>query len=506
MTKSKGETMDLRPNVSIDNSSKPSKTMALIALAIAFALPFILVKSFPHKHQMMPASSSLSQNQNFHSSIPPINKKEFLKPVSRDIASRDISDNSLTKNALPHISQNKNNIVNSNKQVKTETVPTPSPSQQKLQELTNRKTQEITWKTIQTRSGDSLASVFKRLGISPQTLQSIMKDNPHTKVLSHLKTNEQLKFLINKHLLEKMILPLSSTQYLEVYREGQHFKVKINTRKMNTQNNLITATVQGSMYNTAKRHNIPYKLIQQMSQIFTWDINFARDVRGGDQFTIIYKAFYIGDKLVGTGDIQAVSYKTRNKTYQAILHTSKNGQSDYYTPEGRSLRKAFDRYPLQFSHISSTFSLSRYHPLLHYRRPHKGIDLAARIGTPIHATGDGRIEIIGRQSGYGNMIKINHNNLYSTIYGHMLRFQKGLSRGEFVKRGQVIGYVGQTGLASGPHCHYEFHINHQPKNPTTIDLPRGFPISPREMAFFKINTAKLLNQLNTFGSQQLAKR
>src|SRR5690606_13274252 len=131
---------------------------------------------------------------------------------------------------------------------------------------------------------------------------------------------------------------------------------------------------------------------------------------------------------------------------------------------GESFKKAFSHYPIKFSHISSTFSNSRYHPLLHYRRAHKGIDLAASIDTPILAVGDGTISTIGRHNGYGNMIKIKHDNTYSTLYGHMLRFAKGISKGSRVKRGQVIGYVGQTGLASGPHCHYELHVHNQPRN------------------------------------------
>lgn len=303
-----------------------------------------------------------------------------------------------------------------------------------------------------------------------------------------------------------MIMPVSSTQNLEVYREGHHYKSKLNFKKMDSRNRIVTATVRGSLASTAKRYNIPYKLVQQMTEIFTWDINFAKEIRAGDQFTIIYQGLYVGNKLVDAGEILAVSYRNRGRTFQAVRHTDRSGHTDYYSPQGASLKKAFDRYPLRFSHISSTFSLSRYHPILHYRRAHKGVDLAAPIGTPIRATGDGRIEIIGRQSGYGNMIKISHNKTYSTIYGHMLKFQKGISRGTYVKRGQVIGYVGQTGLASGPHCHYEFHINRQPRNPTTVDLPRGFPISGREMASFRAKSAPLLAQLKSAETEQLAKR
>jgi murein DD-endopeptidase MepM/ murein hydrolase activator NlpD len=208
--------------------------------------------------------------------------------------------------------------------------------------------------------------------------------------------------------------------------------------------------------------------------------------------------------MVKTGDIVAVSYTNRGKTYQAIRHTHANGESDYYTPQGTSLKKAFSRYPIKFSHISSTFALSRYHPILHYKRAHKGLDLAAPIGTPIQAVGDGIIAIIDRHNGYGNMIKIKHDKTYSTIYGHMLRFQKGLYKGSKVKRGQVIGYVGQTGLATGPHCHYELHVKNQPRNPTTIGLPTAAPVPSREMAAFKSRSRTLFARLKLFEEANLA--
>ena len=250
--------------------------------------------------------------------------------------------------------------------------------------------------------------------------------------------------------------------------------------------------------------NIPSKLIQQMTELLNWEIDFAREVRAGDQFSILYQAYYIDDKLVSTGDIIAVTYTNRGTQHQAIRHTRPSGDYDYFNKEGLSLKKAFSRYPIKFSHISSSYSLSRYHPILHYRRAHKGVDLAASIGTPIHATGDGRIEVIDRHNGYGNMIKISHDKTYSSLYAHLLRFQKGLTKGAHVKRGQVIGYVGQTGLTDGPHCHYEFHVNHQPKNPTTIKLPHASPVPAREMASFKSKANTLLAQLKLYEEASLA--
>ncbi len=369
---------------------------------------------------------------------------------------------------------------------------------------TEKSKENNAWTIVQTHSGDSLASIFKQAGLNRQALQAVLHDNQHAKALANIKPNQQIQLLIHGDALEKLIFPLSSSQDLVVSLNEGHYLSQIQSRKMNSHNDYLTATVRGSLYGTAKRMNIPYKLVQQMTEIFNWDIDFAKDVRAGDQFSIVYKAYYIDDKLISTGEIYAVTYTNRGKAHQAIRHADASGDYDYFTPQGTSLKKAFSRYPIKFSHISSPYSLSRYHPVLHYRRPHKGVDLAAAIGTPVHATGDGRIAIIDHHNGYGNMVKISHNQGYASIYAHLLRFQKGLAKGAHVKRGQVIGYVGQTGLADGPHCHYEFHVNQQPKNPTTIELPRASPVPAREAASFKANANTLLAQLKLYEEATLA--
>lgn len=354
------------------------------------------------------------------------------------------------------------------------------------------------WKRVRPKSGDSLASLFKHLNISPKTLQAILNDNPHNKALTQIKPNQELQFLIQNQQLEKLIIPVSPTQSFVVTHQQGHYPGVIKARAMTSHQQLITATVKGSLFGTAQQMGIPAKLMRQMMSILSRDINFARDVRSGDQFSMLYNAFYIEDKQVDVGDIMAVRYIHQGQTHQAIRHQNQHGGFDYYSLDGTSLKKAFTRYPVRFSHISSTFSLSRMHPVLHYARPHYGIDLAAPIGTPIYATGDGRIEHIGRQGGYGNMIKIVHDRTYTTLYGHMLKFQKGLSRGSHVKRGQLIGFVGQSGLASGPHCHYEVHFNRRPKNPATISLPTAAPIPAREMAVFRAQANMLLARLKLF--------
>lgn len=417
-----------------------------LALAFAFSLPFILVKNFSH-HKKSDFTNQLI-------TLPTLQKTQTKELSQLEEGAKKIKDNE--------------------------------------------------WQTIKPRPGDSMAIIFNHLGLSAKNLHAVLLNNPHTKALTSIKPSQQLQFLISKNQLEKLIIPVNNIQTLTVYREGQTYKTKLDSKKMTSQNLYITATVKGSLFNTAQKLNIPFKLVKQMTEILNKEIDFSRAIRSGDQFSIVYDAYYIEDKMVGTGDILAVSYTNKGKTFQAIRHNSANGSHDYYTPKGTSLKKAFTRYPIKFSHISSTFALSRYHPILHYKRAHKGIDLAAPIGTPIQATGDGVISVIDRHNGYGNMIKIQHDKTYSTIYGHMLRFQKGLSRGSKVRRGQVIGYVGQTGLATGPHCHYELHVNNQPRNPTTIPLPTAAPVSSREMASFKAKAGTLLARLKLFEEANLA--
>lgn len=497
--------MDQQPNVSLENpTKKPSKLMALIALVIAFALPFILVKSFPHKQKAnddnrQPSAPKLQDRPSTTQAPVP----ETPHPAEASINHQPLAHSKASSPIAATPKAKASSTANpSNSRTKTASTQTKIPAIS-TQSLPRKQKNEN--KSILTRRRDSLAAVFGRIGLSRQLLQSITRENPRIKFLARLRPNEQLQYQIKNHTLERMAIPFSSTQFLVLYHEGRHYKTKLNFYKITSKNHYVTASVRHSLYATAKRHNIPYQLIQQMTEIFAWDINFARDVRVNDRFTIIYKTTYANERIIKTGEIVAVSYKNRGRTFQAVLHTNRRGRSDYYSPQGKSLKNAFNRYPLRFSHISSTFNLARLHPILRYKRSHKGIDLAAPIGTPILATGDGRIEIIGRQSGYGNMIKIRHNKTYSTIYGHMLKFQKGLSRRTFVKRGQVIGYVGQSGLATGPHCHYEFHINQQPKNPTTIHLPRGDPLSSTEIASFRTNANNLLNLVKLYESDHFAK-
>jgi murein DD-endopeptidase MepM/ murein hydrolase activator NlpD len=360
------------------------------------------------------------------------------------------------------------------------------------------------WQYVRVRPGDTLSSIFKRAGLSSKTLQEVLNKNKYAKQLTRIKPGQEIQILAEDDHLSKMIVPYSKLESLVIERSHQQLISRIEQQPTHTEDKLITATVQGTLYTTAKRHNIPFKLIQQMSSIFNREIDFAKDIRSGDQFTILYRAHYVENELINTGDILAVTYTNKGHTFQAIRYESNDTEGDYFSPDGRSLKQAFSRYPVQFSRISSMFSLSRMHPILHYRRPHQGVDLAAPTGTPVHATGDGRIETIEHHSTYGNVIKISHQNAYSSVYAHMHHFQKGLSRGSRVKRGQIIGYVGQTGLAEGPHCHYEFRINDLPINPSTVVLPRAAAVPKHHLRKFKETAKNRLSQIKLFEQSKLA--
>lgn len=461
------------------HSQKPSKLMMFIASIIACVLPYYLITTFSGKRKTNPV------------------KEQVIEQVALPTQTPK-SPNAKTETAKSQEAQSQKKSVIAE--------PKPEPEPKPVITKVTEPPQNDGWTTITTRPGDSLAVIFKRMKLSGQTLHQIMNHNRYASTLTRIKPKQALKFLIKNQQLEQMILVINPTQHLDVVAESHGYKTTMHqqAQKMETREEYMTATVQYSLYNTAKRQNIPYKLIQQMMDILKWEINFAKDVRGGDHFSIIYEANYKDHRLVSIGDIIAVSYTNRGVKHQALRHESASGEVDYYTPKGQSLKEGFSRYPVKFSRINSPFSLSRMHPILHYNRPHKGIDLAAPMGSPIYATGDGRVDMMGYESGYGNVIKISHHNkLYTSVYAHLLKFKKGLFRGSYVKRGQIIGFVGKSGLASGPHCHYEFHVNHRPKNPSTVPLPHATPVPSSDLAAFKKNADKLIEHLKLFEEAHL---
>ena len=243
----------------------------------------------------------------------------------------------------------------------------------------------------------------------------------------------------------------------------------------------------------------------QMVEIFGGDIDFHRDLRKGDKFSVVYQMNYSNGEPVSAGRIHAAEFINQGKAYRVVYYQPDSGHGDYYTPGGNSVRKAFLRSPIEFSRVSSGFSLSRFHPILNKWRAHKGVDYAAATGTKVRVTADGSVTFVGKRSGYGQVVIVQHQGRYTTVYGHLSRFASGLRRGQRVNQGEIIGYVGMTGLASGPHLHYEFLINGQHRNPLRVALPDAAPIANVQKVAFQEATGSLIERLGLLRDANLAK-
>jgi murein DD-endopeptidase MepM/ murein hydrolase activator NlpD len=244
----------------------------------------------------------------------------------------------------------------------------------------------------------------------------------------------------------------------------------------------------------------------ELADIFQYDIDFVLDIQPEDRFTVVYEEVFQDGTLLRTGNILAAKFVNDGREYRAVRYVDQQGHPEYFTPDGKSLRKAFIRAPVQFSRVSSTFNPSRRHPILNTIRAHRGVDYAAPIGTPVRAAGDGKVKFVGRQGGFGNVIELEHGSGVVTVYGHLSRFAAQLRRGQRVDIGQVIGYVGMTGLATGPHLHYEYRVNGVHKNPQTVPLPDAQPIPAIESERFLNTTADLVNALDLPAGRALVAR
>lgn len=361
------------------------------------------------------------------------------------------------------------------------------------------------WKEYQIQSGDNLSILFRRAGLNDRDIYELTNKAPEAKDLRRIRPGQGLSFLVEKGKLQGLkysINRLDSVSFTRV--ENNNFAAEKISLKPETRMTFHQAVITSSLYMAGKRAGIPNALTMDMANIFGWDIDFALDIQKGDSFKVMYEELYLDGEMIGTGKILAAEFTNTGKTYKAVRYTDKEGNTSYYTPEGKGMHKAFLRSPIEFARISSHFNLARKHPVLHIIRAHKGTDYAAARGTPIRSTGNGKISFAGRKGGYGNCIIIQHGQGIQTLYGHMNAFAKGMRVGTKITQGDVIGYVGSTGLASGPHLHYEFHVNGQVRNPVTVPLPKAAGIATTEMASFTATIQPLLSKLDEMGASRLA--
>lgn len=376
------------------------------------------------------------------------------------------------------------------------------PNPDRIESTANAHTREI-----RIRRGDTLSSLLSGMGIHDEEAAIFLRDDHKTEALSRqLVPGKTITAQVTPAGdLRSLIFPLNGGKdsALIVQRTQDGFAADVQELQLETKVSLQSATIQHSLFGAVDDAGIPDNVATQLADIFGGDIDFHRDLRKGDRFSVIYEtASHLG-KPLRIQHILAAEFINDNKVFRAFWYRHKDGTGGYYTEDGRNVRKAFLRSPLEFSRITSGFSNARYHPVLRETRAHRGIDYGAPTGTRVRTTGDGTIEFAGTQGGYGKVVMVRHSGNRTTVYGHLSGFAPGIRNGVRIAQGNVIGFVGATGIATGPHLHYEFRIAGVHRNPLTVALPEAAPISPAQLAVFKSHANNLLSQITSVSSMQL---
>jgi len=348
------------------------------------------------------------------------------------------------------------------------------------------------------KRGDSLYQVLKSHGVEVQDVGELLATCNSLPELQRLRPGElvTLFFTTDSQQLTKVRYQNSDGKVLTLTHGDLGWITSRYSQPLVVTPAMARGTIKDSLYQSAMDEKIDFELALELADIFAWDIDFFVDLRPGDNYTFLYEQKYKEGKLIGNGRITAAHFHNDSTHHLAYYYKVPGRTADYYDDEGKSLRKQFLKSPLRYSRISSGYSRRRLHPILKIYRPHPGIDYAAPVGTPVAAVGDGRVIFKGWKNGYGRYIAIRHNNRYTTTYGHLSRYAANLKKGTNVKQGQVIGYVGASGLASGPHLDFRMKKNGSFVNPLKMRFPAALPVPERYMEDFKQRVAHLEEQLD----------
>jgi murein DD-endopeptidase MepM/ murein hydrolase activator NlpD len=346
-------------------------------------------------------------------------------------------------------------------------------------------------------AGDTLERIFRKLELSLTDLAQLRSLPDLRAKLDSLKPGEMLRFGVKDDELVTLERKLSPSETLSVQRDDSGFATEVIVNPLERELRSTEGTIRSSLFQAAADAGLSDNTALRIANIFQWDIDFVLDIQPGDRFRVTYEKVSQDGEPLGEGDILAVEFVNQGKPYRAIRFQPDGGEPTYFTPDGKSLRKAFLRAPLEFTRVSSRFNLYRRHPVLNRIRAHRGVDYAAPIGTPVRAAGSGRVRFVGNKGGYGKVIELEHINQVRTVYGHLSRFARGLRTGDRISQGEIIGYVGMTGLATGPHLHYEYLSRGVHMDPQKVALPTDRPVPPAQMARFREMAAPLLASLAT---------
>lgn len=356
------------------------------------------------------------------------------------------------------------------------------------------------WEEVKVRKGDTLSDILKQAGHEEGEIMRLVQINPEARTLYQIRPGQILRLRTDASgRLQELSLDMDLSETMRLVRAGPQFDVIKETRQFETRIAHVTGTIESSLFEDGQEAGLADALIMKVVEIFGWDIDFALDLRRGDSFSVTHEEKYWQGQKIADGPILAAEFISQGKVYRAMGYHDASGFTSYYTPEGMSMRRQFLRTPVEFSRITSRFSSGRFHPILKTRRAHNGVDYGAPVGTPVRATSMGRVLSLGLKGGYGKCVIIRHGGAYSTLYAHLSRFNASVRVGSYVEQGQIIGYVGKTGLATGPHLHYEFQVNGEHRNPLTYKFPGSTPIAAENRQDFERMAQIRMTQLDLIG-------
>lgn len=362
------------------------------------------------------------------------------------------------------------------------------------------------WREEAIRRGDTIGALLARMGVDARDTQGLIQSARGNSALRRLIPGRTVRASVTEDGRLIAFRYLNGTdKELVVERGDGRFLARDAEPLLEQRLELKAGVIENSLFGATDAAGIPDAIAIQIAEIFGSDIDFHRDIRRGDRFLVIYEMSHHDGIPVESGRVLAVEFVNEGKTHRAFWFRAPDGGSGYYSPDGKSLKKAFLRSPIEFSRISSGFTNARFHPILQTWRAHRGVDYAAPTGTKVRATGSGRVAYAGWQGAYGNLVIIRHHGAYSTAYAHLSGFAKGIRVGAQVDQGQTIGFVGATGLATGPHLHYEFRVNGEQRDPLRVVMPEAPPIAPQHRAEFKVLAAERSAQIEMLRGIVLAR-
>ncbi len=352
------------------------------------------------------------------------------------------------------------------------------------------------WKTYHVRSYDNLTNIFHKIG-HQSALKTLKENEDIFAELKLLKKGSIVRANTSNGNLSKLILTHNGADSFVVTQdEDMQYAGAWKQDVFEIRQSRSSFTIKNGLFFDGRKSGIKNQIIEQIVKVFDWDIDFSHDIRVGDEVTAVFEEIYHDGDKVGVQHLLAAEFINKDREFRAIRYTNKDGKADYFTPQGREMKKAFIRTPIAHARVSSHFNPGRFHPKLHKIRAHEGTDFAARTGTPIMATGNGTIRSLGRKGGYGRAIEIKHREGYQTLYAHMSRYNRKLKVGDKVYQGDIIGYVGSSGLATGPHLHYEFRKNNKAMDSMRASLPHSMSLSSIDLKNFRDKAINLVFQLN----------